>query len=116
MVEGKRHEGREIVGDDNFLKQPENRKRNSIFDMNAGDDAFGLKLRQQMAGAFDRASHQLREKRNIGQELNPVSRGRKLFAKHIDDVSHALEGVKRDADRQKDIECRSVEMQPTERS
>lgn len=61
-----------------------------------------------MCGAFDRASHQLREKRNVqGKIAQAFFRGETAVI-NIDRVAHRLKGIKRYPHRQNDMDDRPV--------
>lgn len=55
--------------------------------------------------AFDWTGHQLREERNVCEELQQVVGRRYLSPVHINRVAHALESVERDSDGQNEVPC-----------
>src|SRR6185369_5019022 len=55
---------REIVGERQFLEQPDQKERRAIGEVLQADLWKLVELRQQMFGAFDRPGHELREKTN----------------------------------------------------
>ena len=61
----------------------------------------------------DRARDQLREKRNIEQNLNKRSGNDRPVAIHIHHIGQALKGEERDADRQHDAGQRQAEAEQT---
>ena len=63
-------------------------------------------LRQKRLRPHDRPRDQMRKKRHEHGELNQVFGRLDLAAINVDDVTHRLKRVKRDADRQNELEVR----------
>src|SRR3546814_2017663 len=60
----------------------------------------------------DRPGDELREERDVEQEIDRRPRGRDGAAMDVDDVGDALEGEEGDADRQDDLQERQLARHP----
>ena len=87
------HPGRDRIGDDDLLDQPDQAQHGPPADgvpvQLSGLGDFG----QQVAGAFDRPSHQLREKGHEQREIQKVAAGLQITAIDVDRVAEGLEGI-----------------------
>ena len=72
-------------------------------------------LRQQERGALNRAGDEVREERYEHGEIEQAAPRVQLAAIDVDRVTHRLERVERDADRQEDAKCRLVHDEPERR-
>lgn len=88
----------EVVGDDDFFEKPPENEPDALADLIGRNVARSFKLWEQRGGAFDGACHQLREKGDVGGEVNEVSGWRLLPAEDVNAIAHALERIKGDAD------------------
>jgi hypothetical protein len=66
-------------------------------------------LRQELRRADDRPGDEVREERDVHREVEQA-RGPQLLPVDVDDVAHRLEREERDADRQRDLQERRVDV------
>ena len=101
-------QARKLVGDDQFLHQPENHQPDAKQLLSGIRCAPMIQVPKEVVRAHDRAGHQLREKRYVQRVVDDVGNRLLLAAIHVDHVRHALEGVEADAHRQNDGERPSI--------
>ena len=98
VVEDARHEVHaDIVRDDAFLKQADDDEPRARAEHLLRDAERLLQLRQEGAGAEDRAGEEGGEERHEEGEVRERPRGGHLPAVHINDITHGLEREERDA-------------------
>ena len=99
--------GREIVRDDHLLEEPAEDQQNRRGDRDRLGRGPG-QLRQEIGGAHDGAGDQLREERHVERHVERVAAHRGVAAIDVGDVGDAVEGEKRDPDRQQDLQKRQL--------
>ena len=98
VVEDARHEVHaDIVRDDAFLKQADDDEPRARAEHLLRDAERLRELRQEGAGAEDRAGEEGGEERHEEGEVRERPRGGHLPAVHINDITHGLEREERDA-------------------
>ena len=84
-----------------FLKKPHTISTVASRAAAAENRRSPLDLRQQVGRAHDRTGHQVREERDERRDVDEPRPRRRVAAIHVDRVAHRLEGVERDAGRQR---------------
>ena len=91
----------DVVGDHELLEEAPHDQHRRVARGRRREPPLALELRQQVGGPHDRAGHQVRKERDEGRDVDKPRPGRRVPAIDVDGVAHRLEGVERDADRQR---------------
>ena len=62
-----------------------------------------------VAVPYDRARNQLRKQRKVGTEVDKALADGSVVAVNVDNITHCLEGVEADTDRQTDMQVRNIQ-------
>src|SRR5579859_4528083 len=109
---GRVHYLSQSVGDQDFLEKPPQDLAAPIGRGFQREHALPLELREEIAGSFDGARHQLRKEGYEGQVVDEACRRSDLAAVDVDHVTQGLEGVEADARREQDAERERVQAPP----
>ena len=91
-----------IVAQDQFLRQAVHNPEDSDAEPAAAQVIGLVQLRNEFAGAHNRAGDALREETQVEAEIEEVPNRVNLAPLDVDDVADGLEGEERDADRKED--------------
>ena len=100
--------GGAVVGYYDFLEQAPKDLAHSIYRLVLVELAILLKLRQEVCGAFDRTSYELREEGYVRKESDNVACGFYFATIDINGVTKRLEGVEGDTHRQDDAQQQAI--------
>ncbi len=100
------------VGDDHFLRQPEQKETGARGQSIGGRSDPPRHLRKKDRRADDRAGDELREKRDERGVVHQRPARLDLAPVHVDRVAHRLEGVEADAGGKKNLQRRKAEPAP----
>ena len=95
------HQNRRSIRDDHFLKRAPEHQLYAELDACIGKFIRAEQLLRQCAEARNRPLHNLREKGNKQRQLAKVPLRLLLFSVNINQISHGLEGIERNAQGQK---------------
>ncbi len=101
--------GRERIREHHLLHEAEHDQRDRVRDLLPRQALGMVEFVEELAGAHDRAGHQLREERDEQSVVEQAAARLEFAAVHVDGVAHALECVERDADRQQHIDGAEVQ-------
>ena len=96
--------GRTGVGDDDLLEHAPEDEAHAVAPLLVGEFAGRGDLWQEVGGALDGSSDELREEGDEGGEGDGVSGGLEVAPVDVDGVGEGLEGVEGDADGQDDLQ------------
>lgn len=107
-VDGVRDRGH-VIGDDDLHEEATDDEVEALGEVIAIDRTWLLQLRKETGRALDGSGDELWEVGDEEGEIDEVPRGLGLASVDVDRVRHRLEGVKRDANGEDDIQRRRGE-------
>ena len=94
---------REVVAQDNLLGKSVQTPEHGHAESAAGEEIRLVKLRYEFVRTYNRACHELREKREVKAEIQNVIDSLDFTAVNVDAVAHRLEREERNAHREDNL-------------